>query len=226
MPPRRSVREAISRPPSAAVLALGAALGLGLAGRIAVHAGAYLPHGAELAALGGAAVALGAPWLAVAWAVGTLAGSPARAALSGAAGLALGTFAWYALSAAANGRPAGDYAGIATAWAAVALTAGALFAVAGAAYRDSGRIARSAALALVAGTLAGEALLLASEWTSRAGRAAVAVELGAALAVLMLGARRTTPLLSLALAVLVAVAVAGAEDAVRDTLRLAGWRGP
>jgi hypothetical protein len=226
MPPRRSVRELTSRPPSAAVLALGAALGLGLAGRIAVHAGAYLPHGDEVAALGGATVALGAPWLAVAWAVGTLAGSPVRAALSGAAGLALGTVAWYALSAAANGRPAGDYAVVATAWAVVALGAGTLFALAGAAYRRGGRTARTVALALVAGTLAGEALLLASEWSSRAGRAAVAVELGVALAVLALGARRTAPLLALALAALVAVGVAGAEDAVRDTLRLAGWRGP
>jgi hypothetical protein len=224
--PERRAREATSRPPSAAVLALAAALGLGLAGRAAVHAGAHLPHGDELAALGDAAVALGAPWLAVAWAVGTLAGSPARAALSGGAGLALGTLAWYGLSAAANGRPAGDYATVASAWAALALGAGALFAVAGAAYRSGGRVVRTAALALVAGTLAGEALLLASEWSSRAGRGAVAVELGAAFAVLALAARRTAPLLALALAALVAVGVAGVEDAVRDALRLAGWRGP
>jgi hypothetical protein len=86
--PERLPRSA--RPPSALLLALGAALGLGVAGRVAVHAGARLPHGGdELAALGRAAVALGGPWLAVAWAVGTLAGSPRRAALSGGAGLAL-----------------------------------------------------------------------------------------------------------------------------------------
>ncbi|HEX2104619.1 MAG TPA: DUF6518 family protein [Solirubrobacteraceae bacterium] len=226
MPARRLARELTSRPPSVAVLALGAALGLGLAGRVAVHAGAHLPHGDELAALGRATVALGAPWLAVAWAIGTVAGSPARAALSGAAGLALGTLAWYALSVAANGRPAGDYAVVASAWAAIALGAGALFAVAGAAFRGGGRAARTGALALVAGTLAGEALLLATEWSSRAGRAALAVELAAAAAVLALGARRTAPLLAVGLAALVAVGVAGAEDAVRDTLRLAGWRGP
>jgi hypothetical protein len=224
MPVRRFAREA-TRPPSAAVLALGAALGLGLAGRIAVHAGAHLPHGDELAALGTATVALGAPWLAVAWAVGMLAGAPARAALSGGAGLALGTLAWYALSAAANGRPPADYAVVASAWAAVALAAGALFALAGAAYRAGGLAARTAALALVAGTLAGEALLLAADWSSRAGRAALAAELAAAAAVLALGARRTAPLLALGLAALVAVGVAGLEDAVRDALRLAGWRG-
>jgi hypothetical protein len=224
MPVRRFAREA-ARPPSVAVLALGAALGLGVAGRFAVHAGAHLPHGDELAALGRATVALGAPWLAVAWALGMLAGSPARAALSGGAGLALGTFAWYALSAAANGRPPADYAAVASAWAVVALAAGALFALAGAAYRGGGRAARTAALALVAGTLAGEALLLAAEWSSRAGRAALALELGAAVVVLGLGGRRTAPLLALALAALVAVGVAGVEDAVRDALRLAGWRG-
>jgi hypothetical protein len=77
----------------------------------------------------------------------------------------------------------------------------------------------------VAGTLAGEALLLASEWSSRAGRVALAIELGAAAAVLGLGARRTAPLLALLLTGLVAVGVAGAEDAVRDALRLAGWQG-
>jgi hypothetical protein len=224
MPSRRFAKEA-TRPPSAAVLALGAALGLGLAGRIAVHAGAHLPHGDELAALGTATVALGAPWLAVAWAVGTLAGSPARAALSGGAGLALGTLAWYALSAAANGRPPADYVVVASAWAAVALAAGAVFALAGAAWRTGGRVTRTAALALVAGTLAGEALLLAAEWSSRAGRAALAAELAAAVAVLAFGARRTAPLFALALTGLVAVGVAGVEDAVRDALRLAGWRG-
>jgi hypothetical protein len=223
--PDRSTRDAPTRPPSAALLAFGAALGLGLAGRIAVHAGAHLPRGGdELAALGRAAVALGAPWLAVAWAVGTLAGSPLRAALSGGAGLALGTFAWYALSAAAGG-PAEEYATVALAWAAVALVAGAAFGLAGAAYRRGGRALRTAALALVAGTLAGEALLLATEWSSRAGRAALAAELAAAGAVLAFGARRTAPLAALLLAGLVALGVAGVEDAVRDALRLAGWRG-
>ncbi|MEA2383527.1 MAG: hypothetical protein QOH72_3498 [Solirubrobacteraceae bacterium] len=221
----RFTRDAATRPPSAALLALGAALALGLAGRIAVHAGAHLPHGGdELAALGRASVALGAPWLAVAWAVGTLAGSPVRAALSGGAGLALGTFAWYALSAAAGG-PAEDYATVAVAWAAVALAAGAAFGLAGAAYRRGGRALRTAALALVAGSLAGEALLLAMEWSTRAGRAALAAELAVAGAVLALGARRTAPLPALLLAALVAVGVAGLEHAVRDTLRLAGWRG-
>jgi len=214
-----------AHPPSALLLALGAALFLGVAGRVAVHAGARLPHGGdELEALGRAAVSLGGPWLAVAWAVGTLAGSPARAAVSGGAGLALGTFCWYALSTVAGG-PAEDYARVAAAWAVVALFAGAFFGLAGCAYARGGPRLRAAALALVAGTLAGEALLLFGEWTGRAGRAALAVELAAAVAVLAVGARRTALVVAVVLAGVVAVVVAGAEDAVRDTLRLAGWRG-
>jgi hypothetical protein len=214
-----------ARRPSAVLLALGAALGLGVAGRVAVHAGAHVPHGGdELAALGRAAVALGAPWLAVAWAVGAVVGRPVRAALAGGAGLALGTFAWYAASAVAGG-PAEDYARVAPAWAAVALLAGAVFGLAGAGFARGGPAVRTAALALVSGTLAGEALLLFSEWTGRASRAALAAELAVAGAVLVLGARRTAPLVALVLAGVVALGVAGVEDAVRDTLRLAGWRG-
>src|SRR6266545_7929066 len=71
-PPRRETRPASNR---VAVVALGAALGLGFAGRVAVHAGSSLPHGDAVVALGRVAVALGAPWLAAAWAVGVLAGS-------------------------------------------------------------------------------------------------------------------------------------------------------
>ena len=123
------------------------------------------------------------------------------------------------------GGPAEDYARLAVVWAVVALVAGAVFGLGGAAYARGGRLARTAALALVAGTLAGEALLLATEWTNRAGRAALAAELFAAGAVLALGFRRTAPLLALLLAAIVAVGVAGLEDAVRDTLRMAGWRG-
>src|SRR4051812_50191827 len=51
-----------------ALFALAAAVALGCAGRVAIHAGYALPHGDALAAAGRAFVALGAPWLAVAWA--------------------------------------------------------------------------------------------------------------------------------------------------------------
>ena len=83
----RLVRESIRRP-SAVLVALAAALGLGVAGRVAVHAGAHVPRGGdELAALGRAVVALGAPWLAVAWTVGTVSRDRLRAAASGGAAL-------------------------------------------------------------------------------------------------------------------------------------------
>src|SRR3954468_2643243 len=54
-----------------AVLALGAAVALGLAGRVAVHG-----SDGGLAAAGHAALALGAPWLGVAWLGRAGAGSP------------------------------------------------------------------------------------------------------------------------------------------------------
>src|SRR5256885_12027889 len=59
-------------------LALGAALLLGLAGRVALGAlrsAPDVPHSGALTAVGAAVVALGAPWLAAAWVVGALAGS-------------------------------------------------------------------------------------------------------------------------------------------------------
>jgi hypothetical protein len=180
-----------------ALLALGAALALGLAGRIAARAGAHLPHGNALAALGDAAVALGGPWLAAAWSIGALAGTRVRGALGGAAALALGTAAWYLLSLAAGGRAVVAYAvPVAAAWAVVALGAGALFGLAGAAWRDGGRRVRAAT--------------------------ELAVGLG-----LLLAARRRAPLvLTLAVFAVAAVTFAGVEDGVRDTLRLAGWDGP
>ena len=210
-----------------ALLALGAALALGLAGRIAVHAGGHLPHGDALAALGRATVALGGPWLAAAWSIGVLAGSRARGALGGAAALALGTAAWYLLTVAAGGRAAVAYAvPVAAAWAGVALGAGALFGLAGAAWRDGGRRVRAAAIAALAGALAGEALLLAGQWSGRAAALALATELGVGLG-LLAAARRRAPLgLTLLVFAVAAVVFAGIEDGVRDTLRLAGWAGP
>jgi Family of unknown function (DUF6518) len=222
--PRRDTTSAHRR---LALLALGAALALGVAGRIAVHAGGHLPHGDALAALGRVAVALGGPWLAAAWSIGALAGSRTRGALGGGAALALGTAAWYLLTVAAGGRAAVAYAvPVATAWAAVALGAGALFGVAGAAWRDGGRRARAASIAALAGALAGEALLLAGQWSGRAAALVLATELAVGLGLLAVARRRAPLALTLAVFVVAAVVFAGVEDGVRDTLRLAGWAGP
>jgi hypothetical protein len=210
-----------------ALLALCAALALGLAGRVAVHAGGHLPHGDALSALGRAAVALGGPWLAAAWSIGVLAGSRKRGALGGGAALALGTAAWYLLTVATGGRAAVAYAvPVAAAWAAVALGAGALFGLAGAAWRDGGRRVRAAAIAALAGALAGEALLLAGQWSGRAAALVLTTELGVGLGLLAAARRRAPLALTLAVFAIAALAFAGVEDGVRDTLRLAGWAGP
>lgn len=206
-------------------LAIAGALALGLAGRIAVHAGGSLPHGGAIAAVGHTAVALGAPWLAVAWIVGAYAGSRMRGALSGAAALALGTGAWYLLSVT-TGAPASYAAPVAVAWGAVALGAGALFGFAGATWRRGEPTARAAALALLAGGFAGEALLLMGEWSGRAAVAVLGAELFAAVGLLM-GARRRAPVaLTLAYFVAATVVVFQTESLVRETLRLTGWAGP
>ena len=211
------------------VLAVIAALALGVAGRIAVHAGAGLPHGRAIGAVGHTAVALGAPWLAAAWIVGAMAGSRARAAVSGAAALVLGTGAWYLLSvaAAASGWAVVHYAlPVASAWGTVALGAGAVFGFAGAIWRDGRPVERAASVAALAGALAGEALLLMHEWPGRASAFVLALELAAGLGVVVVARRRAPFLLTLLFAVAATVLVAGTEGVVRDALRLAGWGGP
>jgi hypothetical protein len=188
---------------------------------VAIHAGSDFPR---VQALGRAAVALGAPWLAAAWGVGALSGTRARGALAGALALALGTLGWYLLSVAANGHPAA-YLSIAAAWSAVSLVAGALFGLAGAAWREGRPVARAIGVAALAGPLAGEAVLLAGEWSGRAAEAVLTAEVAAAFVLLFAARRRAPLLLTLALFVLGAVVFAGAEDAIRDSVRLAGWAG-
>jgi hypothetical protein len=208
-------------------LALAGAVSLGVAGRLAVHVGADLPHGAALSTLGRSFVALGAPWLAVAWTLGFFSGSRSGGAWAGGLALSLGTASWYLLTVVTGGATAAPYAvPLAFAWGLVALPAGALFGLAGAVWRDGNVVQRAFAVAALTGAFAGEALLLAREWTGRAADAALAAEVVVAVALLW-AARRKTPLrLTVALFALAVVAMAGAEHAVRDGLRLAGWAGP
>jgi hypothetical protein len=213
------------------LLALAAALMLGLAGRVALgalRAAPDVPHSGALTAVGAAVVALGAPWLAAAWVVGALAGSRRAAPLAGAAALGLGTGAWYALTVAAHGPAAVPYAlPVGLAWAAVAVAAGALFAAAGAAWRHGGPVARAAGAAALAGALAGEAVALAGHWAGRAADAVLMLELAAAGALLLLAARHRAAFpLAVGLTIVAAIGVAVAEDTVRDALRLTGWTGP
>jgi hypothetical protein len=180
-----------------------------------------------LSALGHAAVALGAPWLATAWAVGALSGSRTRGALAGAMALALGTAGWYLLTIGVVGLAAGAYAvPVAAAWGTVALAAGAAFGLAGAAWRAGGRLAEAVGVAALAAPLAGEAALLGAQWTGRAAQAVLAAEVLAAFALLFAARRRAPLLLTAALFALGALVFAGAEDTIRDGVRLAGWEGP
>ncbi len=192
-----------------------------------VRVGWELPRGEDLALAGAQAKALGAPWLAASWGLGALAGSRRAGALAGAGALVLGTFAWYFVSLALSGPGIVSYVlPVSAAWSLAAGAAGAAFGLAGALWRDSNPTLRATSVALLAGALAGEAWLLAWEWTGRAARVVLTLELLAALTALLLARRRTPVLLTLALSLVAAVAIAGIEDAARDTARLVGWKGP
>jgi hypothetical protein len=208
-------------------LTLVAALALGVGGRVLVRLGWELPRGEDLATAGSTAKALGAPWLAAAWGLGALADSRLRGALAGAAALVLGTLCWYFVSLAIHGLPAVGYVvPVSMGWSLVAGAAGAAFGLVGAVWRDGGPVARAASIALLAGALAGEAVLLLGKWSGHAASLVLGVELLAATTALMVSRRRAPILLTLSLFLVAAVAMAGAEDAARDTVRLVGWRGP
>jgi hypothetical protein len=223
-PPRRDSSPASDR---VAAVALVAALGLGLAGRVAVHAAERLPHGDGLAAVSRVAVALGGPWLAVAWAIGALAHNRSRGALLGGAALAIGTAAWYLLTVYANGRAAVSYAvSVSAAWLPVAAAAGALFGFAGGGWSDGSPRERAASIATLAGALAGEALLLAGQWHVRAAALVLSLELASALGLLLVARGRAPMAATLAIFVVAALVCAGVEEGVRHVLGLAGWNGP
>ena len=69
-------------------------------------------------------------------------------------------------------------------------------------------------------------MLLSGEWSGRAARLVLGLELIAAMTALMLSRRRAPIMLTLGLFLVAAVTVAGIEDAARDTVRLVGWSGP
>jgi hypothetical protein len=210
-----------------ALLTLVAALALGMGGRVLVRVGWELPRAEDLAVAGSTATALGGPWLAAAWGLGALAGSRRRGALAGAAALVLGTFCWYFVSLAIHGPPAVGYVvPVSMGWSLLAGGAGAAFGLVGALWRDGDPVARAASIALLAGALAGEAVLLFGKWTGQVTSLVLGIELLAATTALMLSRRRAPIMLTLSLFIVAAVAMAGAEDAARDTVRLVGWRGP
>lgn len=214
------------------VTALLAAVLLGTAARLAGGSGLLALAGplAEPAGrLGPWVVALGAPWLAVAWAMGALARRPVPAAAVGALVLAGGTGAWYALTVWTHGRAGLSYAlPVWFWWTIAAVAAGAAFGVAGALWRSGpSGFARAFGVAVLSGALIGEAMLLQFLWDGRAARAVLTVELLAGIVAPALLLRRSRELLPLALVLTVVLAVlaAVAEDAVREALRGVGWGG-
>ena len=136
----------------------------------------------------------------------------------------LGTLAWYLVSLALSGPGVAGYVlPVSAAWSLAAGAAGAAFGLAGALWRDGNPAFRATSIALLAGALAGEAWLLLGEWTGRAARLVLALELLAALTALLLARRRTPVVLTLALFLVAAVGIAGLST--RPATPSAWWAG-
>ena len=207
------------------LLTLAAALALGVGARVLVRvgwscrAGRISPRPAPPRRLWGRHGSLQRG-------LGALAGSQRRGALAGGAALVLGTWCWYFVSLALTGPAAVGYVvPVSIAWALVAGAAG----------------PPSGSSVLCGGTATGSRGRRASrcspapsparpcfsrEWAGQAASLVLALELFAATTALLLARRRAPMMLTLGLFIVAAVAMAGAEDAARDTVRLVGWSGP
>jgi hypothetical protein len=167
--------------------------------------------------------AIAAVWLLGAFVAGAIAGSAPRAALAGAWTIVMGVATYYVLFHFVSGSLGLRYSVVVgIAWATIGVGIGAVIGWAGDAWRR--RYARSVGVALLAGALAGEAMLLLGEWHNRAARAVLVCELvlGAMLPFLLARPRLTR---TVALTAAVAVVVLEAEETVRHVMRAAGWAG-
>jgi hypothetical protein len=167
--------------------------------------------------------AIAAGWLIGAFAVGALAGTAPRAAAAGAFTIVVGVATYYVLFHFVTGSVGLRYGVVVgMAWSTIGVAIGAVLGWAGDAWRR--RRAQALGVALLAGALAGEAILLMGEWHNRAARAVLACELvlGAALPYLL---ARPKLARTVALTCAVAVSVVAAEDSIRDAMRAAGWAG-
>jgi hypothetical protein len=214
------------------LLTVVAGIALGVAGRYAGEAG-LLAHAGPLAEpaarLGPWAIALGAPWLAVAWLLGAVARHPLLGALAGAVALVGGTGAWYAFTVWQLGRSALDYAlPVAFGWGLASIAAGVVFGGAGALWRSAQRDSlRALGAAILAGSFIGEAIELATIWDGRAARVVLATEffLGLVLTVVLLIRWPRALILGVFFTAVIALIAAGAEHEVRHALRHVGWGG-
>jgi hypothetical protein len=213
------MREAgpVTRVPVSAIAVLAAAGLLGGGMQVAEH----------VYGLPGSVTATGAPWLVAAFAVGACVRTRRGAVLAGAILLAAGTVLWYAALVYGYGRSSMGYATVMTVlWGGAAALAGGGMALAGAVWRRGAVAPATIAAAIPAAALAGEALLLLTEWHGRAQTALLLAELMAAAALLALLAsgRRSFGRAAVAATGLAAVFAVG-EAGVREAMRAAGWHG-
>ncbi|HEV3002376.1 MAG TPA: DUF6518 family protein [Solirubrobacteraceae bacterium] len=168
--------------------------------------------------------ALGVPWLAVCWAAGAFAGRTPAGAVAGAVALTTATGAYYVLHVW-HGHWRLGLAAVVVGWGAASVAAGALYGAAGGAWRTGRAPVRVAAVVLLAGTMAGEAILLAGEWPQQVTPLLELELLAAAVApFLLVRPWRVLPV-ALALTAAAALLLGAAEHEVRETMRLAGWTG-
>jgi len=194
------------------LLALGGGLALGIVSRL----GDGLPP--ALAWL----VNIGGPWLALAFALGALAGAPRRGLVYGIVTLVSAVAGYYGWMHVVEGQANLAYlVHIAAFWLAVALVGGAVFGLAGAAWRGGRWWPRVIAAALLSATLAGESVDLLARPYDAAQKAVIGIELLAALLLpwLLLRERRAT-LMAALLTGGGAVLALGALVALRMLLRL------
>jgi hypothetical protein len=167
--------------------------------------------------------AIAAGWLVGAFAAGALAGGAVRGALAGAGTIVVGVATYYVLFHFVSGSLGLKYSVVVGfAWSIVGVAIGAVLGWAGDAWRR--RRHEAIAVALLAGALAGEAILLLGEWHHHAARIVLACELalGAMLPYLLAKPKLAR---TIALTAAVALAVVVTESVVRDAMRLAGWAG-
>jgi hypothetical protein len=197
-----------------AVLVAGAFMGL-------------LGHGSDhLPPLVHWSAALGAPWLATAFAVGAFVRSRVVGALAGGCALTFGVAVYYSVFHWVEGTTSLRYAVVVGfGWGAIAFVAGAVFAYAGAAWRSGSRRAHLLASGLLAGALIGEAVLLLAHWQNPVARTVLMIELAVGGLVPLLTTRRREWPAAVMLALMFALVVVAFESHARGALRVVGWAG-
>jgi hypothetical protein len=170
--------------------------------------------------------ALGAPWLATAFAVGSFVNSRLLGTVAGGCALTFGVAVYYSIFHWVEGTTSLYYAVIVgTGWGAVAFFAGAAFAYAGAAWRSGSRRAHLLASGLLAGALIGESVLLLTQWQNPVARTVLMIELVVGAMVPLVTARRRELPAAVVLALVFALIVMQSEGHARAALRIVGWAG-